>query len=40
MIMDNKIPMIYTFNKNAEPQFNLPDVEPKDHFSLFIKDEF
>jgi hypothetical protein len=39
MIMGNMIPKAYTFTENAGPQYNLPNAEPIDYFSLFLNDE-
>jgi hypothetical protein len=37
--MGDKKPKAYTFTRNSGPQFNLPDAEPMDYFSLFFIDE-
>ena len=37
--MGDKKPKAYTFTRNSGPQFNLPDAEPLDYFSLFFIDE-
>jgi hypothetical protein len=40
MTTANKKPKIYTFIKNAGPQFNfLPGAEPMHYFILFFNDE-
>jgi hypothetical protein len=37
--MGDKEPKAYTFARNSGAQFNLPDSEPMDYFSLFFIDE-